>query len=779
MGRNFAKRSLRAFGNSNLAVLLLMGACCADVRAASVDREVESDIPAQGPSPAATPDSDRTTVGLAEILVTARKVSERLQDVPISITALSADTLQRSGAENLADIAREVPGLNVNSVGPGQNGIIIRGVSSSGGVPTVGYYIDDTPIQSVGNVAGSAMDPALFDLERVEVLRGPQGTLYGASSMGGTVRYVTRQPDLLAAQSSIDSTLSDTERGGVNYEVNGLLNEPLISGRIALRLVAFYRDQDGYIDRYPIAPHNYLGVLPGPVMKDVNTENTYGMRLSIEFRPSDEFSVAPSVWIQRTRLGTPFTFDDPPGNFANPIQTRDVAEPISDRLELFVVEIEGHIRGLHLTSSTSYRDRTFDATEDDSKQVYFYESPAPQSYVYPSPNENDFANHDFTEEIRGSGIAGPLHGLVGLFYFHQDNFSVYNQPVLPGYNAAFGTPFGDQPFFLGTDSNQIVQRAVYGEINLAVTERLQATIGARVFSVTQHDYAVTTGVFNGGYSAGGGASYDSGTNPKFELSYRFAPDILTYATAAKGFRQGGPVAPFPAAICAADLAALGLGSPPTSFKADTLWSYELGAKTAWLQNRLTVNGAVYYIDWSDIQQNISLPTCGVDFTGNFGSASSEGGELEIHYEPDAALRLTLGAAYNEAKLLSTVVGAQGAKGDPLENAPKWMGSASAEYRRQFGDATSGYARWDFSTTSHRYNNFTPTSIYYNRAGYSLANMRIGAKHEAWDAALFVDNAFDKHAETALPLSYAIDLPTTRRVSLNRPRTMGIEVRFDW
>ena len=178
----------------------------------------------------------------------------------------------------------------------------------------------------------------------------------------------------------------------------------------------------------------------------------------------------------------------------------------------------------------------------------------------------------------------------------------------------------------------------------------------------------------------------------------------------------------------------------------------------------------------NIQQNISLPTCGLNFTGNFGTASSEGGELEMHYAPTSTLSLTLGAAYNVAKLISTVVGA---KGDPLENTPKWMGSASADYHRQFGNAGLGYARLDYSTTTHQYNNFTPASKYYDRAGYSLANMRVGVKHKGWDTALFIDNAFNKHAETALPLSYAIDLPTTRRVSLNRPRTIGLEIRLDW
>jgi iron complex outermembrane recepter protein len=765
------KRAPRGLGRSNLAFLLLITGWCINDHAASLERNSPQSPPSAGrdPSPAATPDTE-TTVPLAEVVVTARKVSERLQDVPISITAVSAETLKRSGAQTLADISREVPGLNVVTVGPGQNQIIIRGLSSSGGAPTAGFYIDDTPMD--------AMDPALFDLERVEVLRGPQGTLYGADSMGGTVRYVTRQPDLVATQHTVTAILSDTDGGGLNYEANGLLNEPLVSGRVAMRAVAFFRDQEGYIDRYPIDPNNYLGSLVGPVTRNVNIERTYGMRLGIKLRPSDAFSVTPSVWIQRTTLGAPFTFDDPPGSFANPIQTRDVTEPITDQLELYSVTIEANIQGLHVTASTSYRNRTFDAIEDNSKVIYFNLSPVPQSYVYPVPNDNYFANHVFTEEVRGSASVGSVHGLLGLFYSHQDNFSVFNQPIPPGYNAAFGTPFGDQLFFQGTDSNQEVQRAVYGEINVDVTQQLQATFGARVFSVTQYDYGVFTGVFNGGYFAAGGSSYDSGTNPKFELSYRLAPDLLSYATAAKGFRPGGPLPGLTGVICNADLAALGLSSLPTSFKADTLWSYELGAKTAWLDNRLTINGAIYYIDWSNIQQNISLPTCGLNFTGNFGTAFSEGGELEIHYEPTSTLRLTLGAAYNEAKLLSTVVGAQGGKGDPLESTPKWMGSVSAEYHRQFGNAGSAYARLDFSTTSHQYNNFTPTSIYYNRAGYSLANVRVGAKHEAWDAALFINNAFNKRAETALPLSYAIDLPTTRRVSLNRPRTIGLEIRFD-
>jgi outer membrane receptor protein involved in Fe transport len=746
------------------AVAGIVGWCCA---AASIAQT-------------APPPDSRQADQLGEVVVTARKQSERLQDVPLSITALTAETLTNSGALTIQDIGREVPGLNVVSVAPGQNQLIIRGVSSAGGIPTVGYYIDDTPIESIGNVAGAAMDPALFDLARVEVLRGPQGTLYGASSMGGTVKYVTQQPDLTAVQSSVKSSVSDTDGGGVNYEFSGMLNAPLISGLAALRANLFYRYQDGYIDRYTIDPNNYLAALPGgPVTKDANTEKTYGARISIKIQPSEALSITPSVWFQRTNLGAPFTIDDPPGGFSDLIQTRDVSEPSSDQLQLYSLSVNGTAGPVEITSSTSYRNRYFVATEDDSKTNFYYFNPEPQTYVYPLPFWNVFGNHDFTEELRATASAGIVHGLLGLFYLHQDNMNNYNFPVPAGYNTAFGTPFGSMPFYMGNDSNQITQRAVFGEINVDVTSQLQATVGLRAFDITQEDTSSYNGVFNGGATASSGSAKDSGTTPKYELSYHFSSGTLAYASASKGFRQGGPLTGYPATLCDNDLKAIGLNGFPSSFKADTLWNYEIGAKTDWLDNSLTINGAVYYIDWSNVQQLVDLPICGFVFTGNFGKASSKGSELEIQYKPVSALRMTLGLAYNEAKLTSTVAGAQGTSGDTLENAPRWMGSASVEYDREIAAQTSGFARVDFNTSTRQFNNFVPTSNYYERAGYSLANARIGAKWQKWQASLFVNNAFNRHAETALPTSYAIDLPTTRRLSINQPRTIGLDFRLDY
>jgi iron complex outermembrane receptor protein len=706
-------------------------------------------------------------------------MTERLQDVPMAVTALTADALEQSGAMNLVDIGHEVPGLSIVSNGPGQNQIILRGLSSAGGDAMVGYYIDDTPITITTNfLPTNAMDAALFDLDRVEVLRGPQGTLYGSSSMGGTVRYITNQPDLMETHATVKGTLSGTQGGGLNDEIDLMANQPIVSDVLAVRAVAFFRDYDGYIDRYPTDPNNYLAVLAGPVQKNANTEHTYGARLAIKYQPIEALNITPSVYYQRTDLGAPFAFDAPPGSFQNPVQSSLVPEPFSDQAELYSLTAVGDVGPVRITSSSSYFDRTVNIMEDDSKINYFYFSPAPQSYVYPGDFSNRFANHNFTEELRAAGTFGPLHALLGIYYTHVTGSQIYNFPITAGYNAAFGTPFGNQPFYAGYNLVGDGQKAVFTELNWDITAQLQATAGLRYFKETEDVLGSITGVFNGGTSTQDSHSGANGTTPKFGLSYHVTQDAMIYATAAKGFREGNTTPPLPG-ICDQDLHNIGLNGAPSSYKPDSIWSYELGGKTQWMDHRLTANGDVYYIDWKDIQQLILLPVCGFDFTGNFGTASSKGVELELQYQPIASLRFALGTAYNEAKLTSTVTGSQGNVGDTLENAPKWTGNASAEYRVDFSSETSGFARMDINTTTHEHNNFDPTSIYYNLPGYSLANVRIGAKQNRFQSSLFASNLFNKHTETALYESYAINLPTTRRIGLNRPRTIGIDLRYDW
>jgi outer membrane receptor protein involved in Fe transport len=711
---------------------------------------------------------------IADIVVTARKTTERLQDTPMSIAVITADAIQRTGATTLEDLGRETPGLTIVSAAPGQNAITLRGLSGNN---TVGFYLDDTPLSiGIGNAVQPTnfdMDPALFDLDRVEVLRGPQGSLYGASSFGGTVRYITNQPNLTEEHVTAKVTASDTDGGGPNEEVDALINQPLIPGVVAVRAMAFDRNYSGYIDRYPTDPNNYLAVLPGPVDKDINTEQTFGGRIALEAKPTDEFSATLAAYYQHMDLGAPFTFDAPPGSFSDPIQSRLVSEPSTDQVSLYTLTLQEDVHPVHVTSSTSYMDRYVFNAEDDSKDLsYFF----PQGAVYPSTMYAEAGNHDFVEELRASGDEGPVHGVVGLFYAHAVSYGTLNWPTPPQYEAAFGT----EPVYYNWNDFLDVQKAAFGELNIDLAPGLQATIGDRLYRQSQRYGVYINGIFNGGVvtPASSHTSDASGTTPKYGLSYHISPDVLTYATVSKGYREGGPLFPFPS-ICAGDLAALGLTSPPTAYKPDTIWNYELGTKTEWLDHRLVLNGDVYYIDWTNIQQNITLPTCGENFVGNFGTAASKGTEFEMNYDPIRALKLTLSFSYNEAKLTSTIPGAAGQAGETLEYAPRWMGATSAQYTHELTADTSAYLRGDFNTTSRENTSYNPQSIYYNIAGYSLLNLRLGVKHAAWTGGLFVSNALDRHAETELPLSNGVDLPTQRRIALNRPRTIGLDIRYDY
>jgi iron complex outermembrane recepter protein len=711
---------------------------------------------------------------LPDIVVTARKTTERLQDTPMSVAVITADAIERTGATTLQDLGRETPGLTVVSAAPGQNTMTLRGLSGSN---TVGFYLDDTPLSiGIGNAVQPAnydMDPALFDLDRVEVLRGPQGSLYGASSFGGTVRYITIQPNLTEEHIAAKVTASYTDGGGPNEEVDALINQPLIPGYLALRAMVFDRNNSGYIDQYPTDPYNYLAVLQGPVDRRVNTEQTFGGRVAIEAKPTDEFSATLVAYYQHMDLGAPFTFDAPPGSFADPIQSRLVREPSTDRMELYTLTLQDDLHPVHLTSSTSYMDRyVFDA-EDDSKDLYFF---FPQGAVYPSTLYAEAGNHNFVEEVRASADAGPVHGTIGLFYAHAVAFGTLNWPTPPQYEAAFAS----EPVYYNWNDFVDVQKAAFAELNIDLAPGLQATLGDRIYQQSQRYTVYITGIFNGGVETPT-SSYTSearGTTPKYGLSYHVTPDILTYTTVAKGYREGGPLYPFPS-TCASDLAALGQSTPPTAYKPDAIWNYELGAKTEWLEHRLTINGALYYIDWTNIQQNIALPTCGFNFTGNFGTASSKGSEFEMNYDPTRALKLTISFSYNEAKLTSTVRGAAGQAGQTLEYAPHWMGATSAEYTRAIAADTFAYLRGDFNSTSHQDTSYNSQSIYYNSAGYSLLNLRLGVRRLAWTSGLFVTNALDKRAETELPLSNGVDLPTQRRIALNRPRTIGLDIRVDY
>lgn len=721
---------------------------------------------------------------LQSITVTATKRAQDIQKVPISMSAYTGEQLERQGVTSLSDLARIAPSLNVASTGPGENNLVIRGISSiAGSAATVGYYLDDVPIAASSNAAllstRGVIDPSTFDIDRVEVLRGPQGTIYGSSSMGGTVKYVTVQPDADNVEGRVKTDVSVTHHGGLNANVNGVINVPLVAGKVGLRVSAYDRHDDGYIDRYAIDPENYLAPDRSRKKDNVNTYHTYGARVAMLIRPDDMLTITPSVIYQKSRLGSPFTYDKIPATLSHPYQVRDVDETNTQESTISNLSIHKQFEKVELMSSTSYFTRNVGLRDDSSKVVnYFFGLPA----VYPVTMYGTYKNKEFTEELRAtSQFDGPFQAIVGAFY-HDVHAPLHSSiPYPPGFNETFGTPFpGYSSIYVGARRATLDEYAVFGELSYDITERLKASVGLRAFKVTQTFTQSGDGLFNGGYSTVRNDSKDYGNTPKYTLQYQVSPDKMLYATASKGYRPGGPNNPAPAALCGAEVASLGLSQSQLSkYRPDYLWNYELGAKTAWLDQRLTVDASIYRIDWDKVQQQIVLQ-CGFNITANFGKAVSQGGELEVRFRPADAWTFGLGAGYTDAYLKNDVPGTDARKGDRLTNVPRWNASASAEYRQPVNGDYDGFIRADVGYVGEEHFIYDRTSPFYRRGGFTTTNLRLGVEgRNGVDVTLYATNLFDRHGETDLPVAISADLPTTRRVALNQPRTIGVTFQYQY
>ncbi|TCV93397.1 outer membrane receptor protein involved in Fe transport [Luteibacter rhizovicinus] len=722
---------------------------------------------------------------LEGITVTAAKREQDIQKVPISMTALTGEQLERQGVTSLADLARIAPSLTVASSGPGENNLIIRGISSSAGsAATVGYYLDDVPIAASSNAAllstRGVIDPSVFDIERVEVLRGPQGTIYGSSSMGGTVKYVTNQPDLDNVEARIKTDVSGTHHGGANANVNGVLNIPLMKDKVALRVSAYYRDDDGYIDRYPISPSNYLAADPsGKKQDNVNTYKTYGARIAMLIKPDDTLTITPSVIYQYSKLGSPFTYDKIPASLNNPYQVRDVNEANVQKSTISNIAIHKQFDTFELMSSTSYFTRDISLRDDSSKVInYFFGLPS----VYPVTMYGSYKNKEFTEEVRAtSKFDGPVQAILGAFYHDVRAPLTSSIPYPAGFNQTFGTPFpAYSTIYAGARNATLDEYAVFGELSWNITDKLKASAGIRAFEVKQGFSQSGDGLLNGGPSSVHSSSKDYGSTPKFTLQYQIDADNMVYATASEGYRPGGPNNPAPAALCGTEVAGLGLSqSQLNKYNPDTLWNYELGFKSAWMDRRLLVDASVYHIDWNHVQQQIVLG-CGYNITANFGNAVSQGGELELKFLPVDAVTLSAGFGYNDAHLKNDVPGTSAKDGDRLVNVPRFTGSVGAEYRRRVNADYDGFARADMSYVGDSNFLYDRNSPFYRRKGFATTNIRIGVEgRNGFDISLYATNLFDKHGETDLPVAISADLPTTRRVAINQPRTIGVTVQYQY
>ena len=730
---------------------------------------------------------------LADIVVTAEKRSEVLEKVPLSIAAFTADALSESGIEDFSSLAARIPGVTLNSGGPGQSSYSIRGIASVGGnAPTTGLYIDEMPIlPSGGDGATASIDPDLFDLARVEVLRGPQGTLYGASSMGGTVRFITNQPDVTKDDGAVKLEGSDTDHGGGNVRVDAMYNVPLIDNRVALRMVGTYKDFSGFIDRdvgvwapnpnvpagfpaYPVSPAR-----PTLVVHNVNTEKLYSLRTLLKIVVNDQFTITPSVWIQDLQAGGLPNYDIPSGESGGPrVQARpfNISEAYSDRFVISNLTMNYDLGWGSVLSTTAYMRRQETNPDDETEAL---EDTIPQGTFVPNAYTPTVTTRELTEELRlAFAPAGwSLSGVIGA-YFNNANRHYYVNYLTPNYATLFANSFTTSTLLSGVPLSDVnysqhgdyspKQYAVFTELNYQLTNQWKATAGVRWYEMEYTAVRYEDGWSNGGATLSSGSAKDIGFNPKAELSYQATDAQLYYASASKGVRPGG--------VNTSNLAQKGCGQDYGPYGPDSLWNYEIGGKTRWLDGALTVNAAAYYIKWSGVQQGRTLP-CSYQITENAGSAVVHGGEIEIESQIGGHLKLTAGVGYTKAVLGADAPSLGGTAGEQLENVPLWNGNASARYLFIAAPGYDGFVRADGQYVGESYPDFAHSDPSTFQRSYALLDLRAGLLHDAWEANLFVSNVFDKQAALSKYLSDNYSASTRTRMFTNQPRTIGLSLRW--
>jgi iron complex outermembrane recepter protein len=756
--------------------------------------------------------------GLEEIVVTATRRSERLQDVPVSATAFSQEKLDAQGLRSIDDLTRLTPGVTFQRDATTSSGnfndedsdINIRGVDSTAGTSTVGIYIDDTPIQGrhISFTSFNAF-PALFDLERVEVLRGPQGTLFGAGSEGGTVRFIQPSPDLHTDSVYVRSELATTKRGDPTYELGAAIGGPIIEDKLGFRVSASYREDGGWVDHVDYRTQ-------AVTKSNSNYQDTVVVRAALKWAPTDTLSITPSVYYQELRLGDtsaywPQLSNAGASNFENGNAQRN---PSTDPFSLTAVKVEWDAGFAHLTSNTSYFSRNqhsiSDYTQFDRALFGLNVLPAPGDL---GTSYDADMQHNFYQELRlqSADSAAPVVWTTGLFYAHLNENTterVLDPNLNDEFNAAYGAPFCTPQApcpngeILAQPVSRIVdqQYALFGDATFKITDSWKFTAGVRASHIEYSGGLVYYGPFLSPTTGPSTPLVATGSNnenpitPKAVVTFQPDPENLFYLSAAKGYRPGGINGEL-SSICGANLASIGLTTGPGIYSSDSLWSYELGAKNSLFGDHMQVNASLFVIDWNNIQQAVYLPDCGQNFVENLGKVRSIGGEVEIQTRPIDPLLLDLSVAHVDAKYTGTVCAGTSActgadataqpvvtEGDRLPGAP-WTILVSAEYSLPAFENRKPYVRLDYQLTTAQTalqpiqdpNNGVSDPTYTGLPETKNLSMRAGLRFNGFDLSLFAQNLTNAHPI----LSNTRDTNTSDLFYQHtiRPRTIGITATY--
>jgi iron complex outermembrane recepter protein len=708
-------------------------------------------VPAQGGG--LTGPQPQADVILQEVIVTARKREESVQDVPAAVSVLGEQKLERIGADSFEGFARTVPGLNLTPIGPAQSNVNIRGVSTTAtntaAQSTVAFYIDDLPtLDSFLSIA--TPDLRLFDVNRVEVLRGPQGTLFGSGALSGAIRIITNKPDLALTEFAVETGLSSIEHGDSGYQLNAMANLPILADRLALRLVGYLREEGGYVDN----------ILPGG-RADQNSADAHGGRMSLRWQASEQLRLTATSAYQKNDIdNAPNSFYSKADGAAYQNDNYSATGAVSE-LTTHNLVAEYDFGAATLTSSTTYGETQVATPADGFSRVLSAALGLPATVAIPVINSSD-ANA-FAQELRiASNEDRRLDYVLGAFYLERefDRGQTFPSPV-PGV-VIFNID--------GTTHTQ--ERALFGEVIIGLTDKLDLTLGGRVFSNEFDLVSTSTGLLSGlpqgVVVTGSGATDESGFNPKVVLSYEYSTAGMIYAQVARGYRTG--------------FVNIAIGANPVvPYDSDTLTNYELGLKSYWLGRKLLLNAAAYYIDWQDVQINAQRVINGIVFAGiaNAGAAESHGLEVEATWVASRHWELSTALAFNDTELtqIDRRFTVNALEGDELPAAPNFTAASAAQYSFDLGSWDS-YVRVDHQYVGEALSGFNvapgPIAQPVAVGDYHLVNLRVGFTRGNLELAAYVNNLNGSDGIIIGGDAANLNPATSIRV---QPRTIGARARL--
>ncbi len=756
------------------------------------------------------------------IIVTATKRDANLQDIPFSINAQTADDIQKTGATSLEDLSRNVAGLTIQNLGPGQSQVSIRGVSAGqivrdqpGVKEQVGVYLDE----SVISLSLFTPDLDLFDLNRVETLRGPQGTLFGSGSVGGTVRYITNQPKLGTTEGAVEGNVNLVDGDDFGGHLKGAINAPL-GDKAAIRAVGYYTQYGGFINARREG---------GGVTEDINDGERYGGRIALTFEPSESLSITPRVIYQKISTdgfnrqevfnlyANPFTTTRPAVTFNEREQHLLLQEGFEDETMIADATIKVGFGGVDLTSVSSYTDRNILVSRDASALTgsVSVDLGFPTAGVLLPSNLADTTKvQSFTQELRlSSNGEGPFQWVLGGFYSNTDRDYAQRLPT-PGYDAFTDARFGAgtsagaaNGFPLNSPYNadivyDIKQKAVFGEASYMFGEQFTLTAGGRYYDFSEDRLFKSGGLFSNADNQTGSTKSD-GFTPRVLASFKATDGITINAQASKGFRLGGINDPLNIPLCsggATGIDALTFGNRPR-YDDETLWNYELGVKT---QGRgFTFNAAAFYTDISNLQVTADAGSCSSRVVFNVPKAHTQGFEFELSASPADGLDLGISGSIVSAKFDSSVTTTAGAviagirDGNRLPTVPKFQISANASYSFPISDGAEAYVSTSVQHVGNRVTQpsdqegnprsfvsglafggapgTNATTLNLVLPSYELVNFSVGVDFDNGLSLIgYVNNLFDENAL----LSFDRERGGRARLgfSTNSPRTYGVTVR---